>query len=1412
MKESLAQLGRFSLLQDLELCSAFVDVTVFTFVCNSFRHLISLNVGNNPALLNVPPAVSLLKNLTRLCVLNCESLMTFPDELLHLTRLTVIEAEGCRAITYPPKTLTDQGCKKILQYLQKALKATPLKRVKVMFLGNGRSGKTSLLRALAKKPLISPLDPGPDSTQGVSVDPLEDLLVPSKLDKLTKWGGLPDISFWDFAGQLEYSAAHTFFMSHKQAVYVIVFSAVEERESRMNQVAYWLRTVVANGVSEHVRFLLIGTKVDLIEEDWNSVKEKLRSIEAEMRSVVRSCCDSSVSDQNRYQILFVTSVGTYPHYKSMRRDVKGSIFLSCQKIFEGRNLSMLRFPDEYKQVLDSIHKLKWESWEPPLLKLEDLTDPKLYGEHLVNSHSNPAKIEALRVLHDVGAIIFCMIQEHGRDHPWICLKPQIIADIIAIFADPQSDLPSDRRACASRQQLEDILVEKYFRSEKYLKKLPDALQIPSRADKILKDAAQKLFGFLLAIHIFSPTEVSEVSLAENSPSSASFLPQFIVPSALKGRPSFWREVFDSSAFSPENSRLWGFRFSCKNQMVTVAAFVMVMSSLCTDRKHMWGCAFSFVVKDAHRIVARIFVRLAEGRDFVDMLVVGSDVSLREQCVQDSLSSIASRLNCSHDFADRLYLCPYCCSSDMFVRSGAAHAFRKQQVDALDSASYRHIHHNITSSAASEPTVQLLSCSRYHEVAKDTLLNGLFVEALGGHGMSALYPQVPSARDSLKWKRVSHYGMIELEGEFKQFKVMPNSFFELTLQLKEGEIVTQACKQTIDDAIRSNATTCHFEPPMLRRDCDSPIANLKLEYTVGSEHGTGASKKVIAAILSCSETSEIESLDGNIVTTKCVHRLVSGSRVMLSVLGTVCIVTDVFSDRKLKLHPEDAEPASKVASVSESGDITTACDHSLQEGAKVILSVPEDNGGKVQGVICKVASVKSKKILTLRREPPSDVKLPLDRACGASIEPILQLVPGTTIFPLLERFSFRDNVLVLYIPQVFFPCNQPELDAHARVHPTSFFALTKQLKAYEDHKLQIYDKIVNPPSEKLQKVIESSPQEVHVQIQECDPSAQPSGPCKVRDTILKLRYKVGDFIDSKPIEYISAISQKVEVASVSESGDITTACDHSLQEGAKVILSVPGKVQGVICKVASVKSKKILTLRREPPSDVKLPLDRACGASIEPMLESFSVLDQVSVVLKQRPPFTVFPGVSNEVDILQLRPGDCNRSDEAACWRDVEDNWAIMLGHEFQNYEITGMTLFRCEERERLFLKEVEHLEMIAPLRPAQPDFSCAKLDSSEKQSQQREELQQQVMGHFGDFSQKFSLLPAADNKDVNVCVAWWGKWPAVYHGAAQNGFWNLPTHLKIDPGYFGEGFYLTRYPRYSDYYINGFRCCRSCNL
>jgi GTPase SAR1 family protein len=137
-------------------------------------------------------------------------------------------------VTFPPSSILIGGAKSIFKFLAEALNAEPLKRVKVIFLGNGRGGKTSLLRALANQPL-QPGDAGPDSTVGVSVDTLHQQLKPGFFKKHVE--GLPDISYWDFAGQLEYSAAHDFFLSARQAVYVIIFSVMEERDSQLHQVA-----------------------------------------------------------------------------------------------------------------------------------------------------------------------------------------------------------------------------------------------------------------------------------------------------------------------------------------------------------------------------------------------------------------------------------------------------------------------------------------------------------------------------------------------------------------------------------------------------------------------------------------------------------------------------------------------------------------------------------------------------------------------------------------------------------------------------------------------------------------------------------------------------------------------------------------------------------------------------------------------------------------------------------------------------------------------------------------------------------------------------------------------------------------------------------------------------------------------
>ena len=58
-------------------------------------------------------------------------------------------------------------------------------------------------------------------------------------------------------------------------------------------------------------------------------------------------------------------------------------------------------------------------------------------------------------------------------------------------------------------------------------------------------------------------------------------------------------------------------------------------------------------------------------------------------------------------------------------------------------------------------------------------------------------------------------------------------------------------------------------------------------------------------------------------------------------------------------------------------------------------------------------------------------------------------------------------------------------------------------------------------------------------------------------------------------------------------------------------------------------------------------------------------------------------------------------------------------------------------------------------------------------------------------------------------------WRRRYEPIAQNGFVNLPTQLKIDDGYYGKGFYFTRFPRFDIARLRAAfalmplpRCCR----
>lgn len=313
---------------------------------------------------------------------------------------------------------------------------------------------------------------------------------------------------------------------------------------------------------------------------------------------------------------------------------------------------------------------------------------------------------------------------------------------------------------------------------------------------------------------------------------------------------------------------------------------------------------------------------------------------------------------------------------------------------------------------------------------------------------------------------------------------------------------------------------------------------------------------------------------------------------------------------------------------------------------------------------------------------------------------------------------------------------------------------------------------------------------------------------VEEFAVKIRYNVADMICGNQIDMIMSLSgaSTVQKAEYIDAGmlSVTTAIPHQLATDSLVLLSASASHGGgILCRVAAFVSPIVLNLVRVENPDCPPP--KCVGATLLPCQLSFGPNDNVLVMFKQvgnRVKFELFPGRSDVLEMAELTPADCSSTAIAACWRDVQNHWELMLGTEFKNYEMTRVTMFRNRSREQLFFQELHTLKARAASRSCETEWPVIA-DATPVEKEKRLQLQAQTMGHFNEFSEKFGLLPKHESKDVNLSIAWWGKWPSAYFNNAQHGFVNLPSHLKLDAGYFGEGFYLTQYPRYSDYYISG---------
>lgn len=253
-----------------------------------------LDISNNQ-ITTLPDSLAALSNLTGLTLgdtLGGMPLAKLPDCIRQLTNLRAIDARGCELTSLPDwlgelgelvrldfgynglteiplsvarldklksveldgnplnpalKSAYEQGIESLFAYLRSLEEeAEPLYEVKLVLVGEGKVGKTTLLRALSGR---EPREEEP-TTHGVSID-VHSMSLPHP----DKPGVEIRFNAWDFGGQEVYRVTHQFFFS-RRSVYLLVW------EPRMGvqqcQVEDWLK-IIRLRVGDDARIILVST-------------------------------------------------------------------------------------------------------------------------------------------------------------------------------------------------------------------------------------------------------------------------------------------------------------------------------------------------------------------------------------------------------------------------------------------------------------------------------------------------------------------------------------------------------------------------------------------------------------------------------------------------------------------------------------------------------------------------------------------------------------------------------------------------------------------------------------------------------------------------------------------------------------------------------------------------------------------------------------------------------------------------------------------------------------------------------------------------------------------------------------------------------------------------------------------------
>ncbi|MEH2099060.1 MAG: leucine-rich repeat domain-containing protein [Nostoc sp.] len=232
----------------------------------------------------IPEAIAKLTNLTQLS-LSVNKITQIPEAIAKLTNLRQLDLSYNQITQIPLEILNSKDVKKIFNYLRqiRTTETRPLHEAKLLLIGQGSVGKTSLIERLIR----NKYDKNQSQTDGLNVETWN-VQVNSKDIRL---------NVWDFGGQEIYHATHQFFLT-KRSLYLLVCNCRTSEEE--NRIEYWLKLIESFGGQSPV--IIVGNKKD--EQPLDINRKALREKYSNIQAIIETSCQDNIGiDELRTAIL-----------------------------------------------------------------------------------------------------------------------------------------------------------------------------------------------------------------------------------------------------------------------------------------------------------------------------------------------------------------------------------------------------------------------------------------------------------------------------------------------------------------------------------------------------------------------------------------------------------------------------------------------------------------------------------------------------------------------------------------------------------------------------------------------------------------------------------------------------------------------------------------------------------------------------------------------------------------------------------------------------------------------------------------------------------------------------------------------------------------------------------------------------